>query len=156
MTHAFSTCAALLSAFIILFHTASALPMGCPLHRKRSPKVRIHLRTKGGQKGYGIAYDHVGYAVSFCSCCGISTTPIKLHQMTKVCFFVRVPGIFSGFFTSIFSTKNRMISAVSSVMSVYRRTIPKKESTFRRCSRASAMAASSSETLASNCFCSVS
>ena len=81
---------------------------------------------------------------------------MKFHQMTKVCFFVRVPGTFFGFFTSIFSTKERMISAVSSVISVYRRTIPKKESTFRRCSRASATAASNSETLASNCFCSVS
>ena len=120
------------------------------------PEGRIHLRTKGAQKGYGIAYDHVGYVVSFCSCCGISTTPMKFHQMTKVCFFVRVPGTFFGFFTSIFSTKERMISAVSSVISVYRRTIPKKESTFRRCSRASATAASNSETLASNCFCSVS
>ena len=97
------------------------------MRRKGRAQVRIHLRTKDAQKGYGIAYDHVGYAVSFCSCCGISTTPMKFHQMTRVCFFVRVPGTFSGFFTSIFSTKDRMISAVSAVMSVYRRTIPKKE-----------------------------
>lgn len=61
--------------------------------------------------------------------------------------FVRVSGTFSGFFTSIFSTKDRMISAVISVISVYRRTIPKKESTFRRCSRTSAIAASSSKFL---------
>ena len=55
----------------------------------RAGQVRIHVRTKGAQKGYGIAYDHVGYAVSFCSCCEISTTPIKFHHMTKVCFFDR-------------------------------------------------------------------
>ena len=88
------------------------------LASKKDGEVRIHLRTKDAQKGYGIAYNRVGYAVSFCSCCGISTTPMKFHHMTKVCFFVRAPGTFSGFFTSIFSTKERMISAVSSVILV--------------------------------------
>ena len=47
------------------------------------------LKDERCSKEYGIAYDHVGYAVSFCSCCEISTTPIKFHHMTKVCFFDR-------------------------------------------------------------------
>ena len=56
-------------------------------HKGRpSPHSRKDERCS---KEYGIAYDHVGYAVSFCSCCEISTTPIKLHHMTKVCFFDR-------------------------------------------------------------------
>ena len=104
------------------------------------------------KKEDGIAYDHVGYAVSLCSSgsSGISITPMKFHQMTSVCFFVRVPGTFSGVLTSIFSTKERMIYAVSSVMSVYLRTMPMKESTFSRSCRASAIAVSSSAVLASS------
>ena len=80
-------------------------------------RIREHLIRK---KEYGIAYDYVGYAVFLFSACssGISTAPMKFHQMTRVCFFLRVPGTFSGFCTSIFSTKERMLSADNSVISV--------------------------------------
>ena len=52
--------------------------------KERHAEVRIHLRTKDAQKGYGIAYDHVGYAVALRlgTACG-SATAFSLGLATK-------------------------------------------------------------------------
>ena len=48
--------------------------------------------------------------IFFCSW-GKSTAPMKFRWMRMVCFFILVPGTFSGLNTSMRSTKARMISA---------------------------------------------
>lgn len=46
-------------------------------------------------KKFGITYVSVGYAV-FLASSGMLTAPIKFQMIAIVCFFVLVPGTFSG------------------------------------------------------------